>query len=321
MFKVHLLFLLVYTCYATALFAKTICVDANTSVLHGNGSCWESPYQDLQQALDAATDDKDIHEIWVAKGVYRPTKTYAPENHQHIQIVGGAFSQKQYNPGITFKQKLTHYQQDVKHYQRCLRTFSLIDGVSIYGGFKGHEKTRTQRSPDIEKNATILEGDYAIWHVLTAGNDITRKGVKVTLDRLVIQHGDANQAPYYPTHFPLYASQIPIYYHDDGGGLYIFAHSQITLNHVRFLHNHAIAGGAIFVQDGSKLIINQCEFRHNQAQNGAAINIRHGGPNEFTPNAKRRTEVIIHHTRFLQNHSEIGPAILTNDNQSVIHRE
>lgn len=318
----NILFISACSAFSLPLDARIICVDANTKASQSDGRCWHSPYKHLQDALDAADIDDSVSAIWVAKGVYRPTKTYAPNNAQHIPVVGGAFSLKQYNPGITFTQRLVNYQDNTAKYQKFLKTFMLKDGVDIYGGFQGNEKSPTERTQNKEENMTILEGDlgeYTVWHVVTAGNDLTRKGVKVTLDRLTIQNGNACSAPYFPKHFPLNHLEVPIYYHDDGGGLYIFVQSEITLNHVAFKHNQAIAGGAIFVQDGSTLRVNQCEFLDNRAQNGSVINIRHGGPSEFTPNKNRHTNATIKYTRFLRNHSQRGKAIFTNDNQLTPH--
>ncbi len=302
--------------------ARIICVDANTNTLHADGSCWKSPFKHLQDALDVANSDASIKEIWLAKGVYRPTKPYAPTNAQHLPVIGGAFSLKQYNPGTTFTQRLVNYQDNTAKYQRFLKTFTLKDGVDIYGGFQGNEKSRSERTQHKQQNVTVLEGDmgdYAVWHVITAGNDLTRKGVTVTLDSLVVRNGNACSAPYFPKHFPLNPLEVPIYYHDDGGGLYVFIQSKITLNQVIFEHNQAIAGGAIFVQDGSRLFINQCTFRDNRAQNGSAINIRFGGPSEFAPNTNRYTTVKIKQTQFLRNHSQRGNAVFTNDNQLAPH--
>jgi|GEM_PF-3629573 len=312
----------VYFWICSAIEARILCVDANTTVTQHDGSCWDYPFKHLQDALDGAALDTEVKEIWVAKGIYRPTKTYAPSNEQRRPIMGGALSLKQYNPGITFTQQLVHYENNKEKYQRLLKTFSLVDGIDIYGGFKGNEQSRAERTDNFRQYQTILEGhfgDYAVWHVVSAGNDLTRKGINVTLDRLVIRHGNACNGPYFPRHFPLNPSQIPIYYHDDGGGLYIFIQSKITLNHIIFENNQAIAGGAIYVQDGSVLNLNQCEFRHNEAQNGAAINIRHGGPSELMPRANRVTTVNMRACKFVHNTSQRGRAVFTNDNQQTFH--
>lgn len=318
---VNILLIILGTLTVSSLNARVICVDVNTAAQQPDGSCWHKPFKQLQQALDAAGADRSIQEIWLAKGVYHPTKTYAPRNQQYVPLLAGAFAQPENNPGITAKKQFVSYQQNPKKYDAYLQTFNLIDGVSLYGGFAGNEKTRTARDRDPLHNRSILDGqlrDEAVWHVVTAGNDMTGDGVTLTLDRLTIRGGNALNAPYFPTHFPLKKGEVPVYYHDDGGGLYIFAYSHITLNQVVFEHNQAVAGGAIFVQDGSQLLLSQCTFAHNHALNGAAINVRLGGPNEFKPGRHRKTTVQLLNNAFKDNHTKAGPHIFTNDNQSPL---
>lgn len=301
------------------LLAKTICVNSNSKIPQGDGSCWERPYAQLQDALDAAHKDPTIKSIWIAKGVYHPTKPYSPLNKEQKPIIGGAFSLPQNNPGITFNQQSINYLDNPTQYHQHLKTFQLIDGVSIYGGFDGREKTLEERPKPTQKNATILDGrlgeELFVWHVLSAGNDLTLRGVNAKLDRLTVRNGRAQNGPYLPKHFPLDNNQVPIYYHDDGGGLYVFVRSKLTLNQITFENNQAIAGGAIYVQDGSQLFVSDCDFRNNQALNGAAINARNGGPNEFAIDAKRDTKVVITQSRFIGNTSQLSPVIFANDTQ------
>ncbi len=48
--------------------AKIIYVDGNQPFLGGDGSSWQSPYKQLQDALSDADNPND--EIWIKKGVY-----------------------------------------------------------------------------------------------------------------------------------------------------------------------------------------------------------------------------------------------------------
>lgn len=304
--------------------AKTICVDTNAKS-SGKGTCWHKPYLTLQEALDSAEQDKTIEEIWIAKGIYKPTKTYSPKDKHDRAVIAGAMSLKEYNPGITMDQTLIHYADNAEQFNRYLKTFQLINNVSLYGGFQGQsgpgngEKYKNERFSDLQSDQTILDGQldgYQVWHVITAGNDITLKGVKAHLDRIVVRNGNAISAPYYPIHFPLKPNEVPIYYHDDAGGLYIFARSEITLNQMVFENNAGIAGGAIYVEDGSKLEINDSTFKNNLAAEGGAINMRSGGPNEFLNHPESRiTKVTITNSEFINNASFYGSAIIINDTQ------
>jgi len=299
-------------------YARTLCVDANAKT-SGKGICWERPYLTLQEALTHAEQDKSIDEIWIAKGVYKPTKTYSPKNKQGLVVNAGAMSLKEYNPGVTIDKTLVHYEDNFAKFNRYLKTFQLVNNVNLYGGFQGSEKSKSERVSDLELTQTILDGEldgYSVWHVISAGNDITLEGVKSKLDRLTVRNGNAISAPYYPVNFPLKPNEVPVYYHDDAGGLYIFARSEITLNQMVFENNAGIAGGAIYVEDGSVLEIMDSTFKNNVAAEGGAINIRAGGPNEFLqPQNARITKVTITNCDFINNASFHGSAIFVNDTQ------
>lgn len=88
----------------------------------GDGSSWNSAFQSLQDALDAANADADRDEIWIREGVHMPT-----------------------------------YQQSQSE-QRS-RHFRVREPVELYGGFDGTETQRSQRDPDA--HVTILDGDLS----------------------------------------------------------------------------------------------------------------------------------------------------------------
>ncbi len=71
----------------------------------GNGSSWQEATNDLQEAIDAAQAGD---EIWVAQGVYKAKKLISPSKKRSY-------------------------------------AFILKEGVSIYGGFAGTEKSREER--------------------------------------------------------------------------------------------------------------------------------------------------------------------------------
>jgi len=95
----------------------------------GDGSSWENASGSLQAMINAS-DAGD--EIWVAKGVYKPT---VPPNGE----------------------------EDPRR-----KTFLLTKNVSIYGGFSGNETSRDARN--WKENVTTLSGDLDGNDILDSGN-------------------------------------------------------------------------------------------------------------------------------------------------------
>ncbi|MEM8859990.1 MAG: right-handed parallel beta-helix repeat-containing protein [Chloroflexota bacterium] len=95
-----------------------------------DGSNWEDAYLTLQQALDVAVSGD---EIWVAEGVYKPTRPYTP-----------TIAANDFDPPSDFDTDK-------------LATFLLTEGVAIYGGFESGGSIFSDR--DWESNLTILSGD------------------------------------------------------------------------------------------------------------------------------------------------------------------
>jgi len=106
-----------------------------------NGTSWDDAFTSLQGALDAAAVQGMPAELWVAAGTYTPNR--------------GSGSRTD--------------------------TFTLFDGLSMYGGFLGTETGRSQRQPHV--NMTVLSGDLNSndapgfvnygensYHVVTANN-------------------------------------------------------------------------------------------------------------------------------------------------------
>jgi REP element-mobilizing transposase RayT len=127
-------------------------------------------------------------------------------------------------------------------------SFTLKNGVEIYGGFAGTETLRTQRSPFI---ITILSGDIGIvnnnrdnsYHVVI-GSDTNNTAV---LDGFEIRKG--------------YADNIDSEPHFRGGGMYN-ANGSPTLINLFFSSNFAIYGGGLSNMNSSPTIMH-AGFRGN----------------------------------------------------------
>ncbi|MTB49907.1 T9SS type A sorting domain-containing protein [Lewinella sp. W8] len=222
------------------------CCDPNNSVLYvdqnasGNndGSSWQHAFTDFQDALDEWNNTDCLNrEIWVADGVYLPTRDAA----------GNA------NPSNPRK-----------------KTFYIprsAEPAAIYGGFAGGETSRNQRNP--EQNTTVLSGNIGsssssdnAYHVMYAEplNGFSMDGLTITGGRA---DGQAGSEDSYGGGLFTKCTQF-----DD---------DFITLTNLKFERNHAIRGGAFYMveQQGYFYHVTRFEralFRENTAQlDGGAV--------------------------------------------------
>jgi hypothetical protein len=179
----------------------------------GNGTSWGQAYADLQTALDAAAaSGGQITEVWLAAGEYVPTKL-------RVANVEGS------------------------------RTFELVQGVSIYGGFAGWEENRSDRN--ISANLTVLTGEpLAVrpFHVVTAqgvGRDTVLDGVRITGGASGILGNDSR-----------------------GGGITVVSGSP-TIRDCEIVGNRALSGGGVAIQGGSPLFV-RTRIESNVAVSAAA---------------------------------------------------
>ena len=144
--------------------SSVLCVDVDADALaDGDGLVWDSAFDDLQAALDRAellnSDDdeaNDIEQIWIAEGTYKPSKLLEGEEVRSA-------------------------------------SFSLLNNVTLYGGFEGTETALDQR--DWTVHETILSGDLGIQND-ASDNACTvvfcGKYVKSTIDGIKITGGNAD---------------------------------------------------------------------------------------------------------------------------------
>jgi hypothetical protein len=208
--------------------AKIIYVDDDAAGTN-NGTSWADAYRYLQDALaDAKSADQPV-EIRVAAGVYTPDK--------------GA--------GIT--------------HGDIYATFSLINGVTISGGYAGINSP-DPNARDFELYETILSGDLLGNDVELADpcdllSDITRLDNSYNvvtaqftdstsrLDGLTITAGFANDT---------YLNLQP---QSRGGGLYI-SQAEPVITNCTFKNNAGFDGGAIYIDYGNPTLTN-CHFSSN----------------------------------------------------------
>ena len=222
--------------FASHLMAATIYVN-HAATGSNNGTSWANAFTSLQSALDAAVSGD---EIWMAAGVYKPTK----------DRFGNA------NP------------TDPRE-----KTFAMKNNVILYGGFAGTETNITERN--WTTNVTVLSGDLAGNDTTNANgvvldwskvvgpencfNVVTEWIVTCTLDGLTITAGlgDKNALIGLP---------------DKIGNGMMCAWGNTTLTNMVFSGNHGnlLPGGAIYFWEGSGTLDNVSFIGNDGCQGGAA---------------------------------------------------
>ena len=220
----------------------------------GDGSSWSNAAGDLQGAIDNLAIYCGQTEIWVATGIYKPSR-----DHNGDQ-----------NPA-----------------DPRTKTFTIKAGIKLYGGFAGTENHPIER--DIPGNPTILSGDLNDNDVITGtgaslsitGNDENVYRVAVShaevLDGFTISGGNgtegggllfAGNKMYNCTFYANSASQ--------GGAISLIGSSQAIANCI-FLNNQADIGSGIYVPSFSLLEMFNCSFSGNKAEYGTFANIQLSG--------------------------------------------
>lgn len=175
------------------------------------GLSWKDALIDLQDALEY----KNFDEIWVASGTYKPSKDN--EGNQNPP-----------NPRN--------------------KTFNLLNGKKLYGGFAGSESNLAERTKVVLKlNESILSGDIGVandnsdnsFNVLVSEYDSST----TIIDGFTISHGNGL----------------------NGSGMRN-AFSQATIRNCTFSDNNSrFDGGAMYNYHSSLNEIYQCNFISNKA--------------------------------------------------------
>ncbi|NUN97208.1 MAG: right-handed parallel beta-helix repeat-containing protein, partial [Candidatus Omnitrophica bacterium] len=219
-------------------------VDVNAAGAN-DGSSWADAFTSLKSALcTAEVFSATVEEIWVAAGTYRPD----------LGLIDPS------------------------------RSFDLVEGVGVYGGFAGTETQREERNP--VANVTILSGDllgddnpsggqFDPTFIENTNHIVSAIGLGSTavLDGFTITGGHAH-------------SGIPGPDVGRGAGIYIIGGGP-TLANLKFHRNFAwISGGGLF-SSGASPSVTSCVFSENVSNDGfgagggAGAYVTGGSP-EFT---------------------------------------
>ncbi|HPJ26833.1 MAG TPA: choice-of-anchor Q domain-containing protein [Synergistaceae bacterium] len=183
-------------------------------------------------------------------------QTAFPDLQQALDIPGT--SEIRVSQG-TYKPSKTIHEADPR-----TATFSLRNGQTLYGGFRGTETFRNQRN--WKEYPTVLEGDLGIsgdisdncYHVVT----LNGANETVLLDGFVLTRGNADGTG------ELYRN---------GGGLAATGGSPAVRN-CTFTDNHAVSCGGGVYANNSDILLESCTFLENSACNGGGFYSLHSAP-------------------------------------------
>ena len=206
----------------------TLHVDVDSVAPVPDGAEWATAYPDLQNALDQAavlgTDadaENDITAIWIAEGTYKPSALLEAGDPRTA-------------------------------------TFSMLDDVSLYGGFFGDELDLDSR----HGAETILSGDLDTelsdgdaYHVVYADSVSD-----VTFDTLTITGGNASST--YP--------------HNYGGGIYNKSGTLTVTNSTITDNSARVSGGGVYMYGGT-LSVMDSTISGNSAEEYAGGGIDNSG--------------------------------------------
>ena len=145
------------------------------------------------------------------------------------------------------------------------RSFCLLDGLALYGGFAGTEERREQR--DWKTNETTLSGDLGsplgeagnAFHVVCGADD-------AVLDGFTVADGCADGAGV------------------DGHGAGVLCYNAVSpaVRNCRFTRLRAHDGGAVYAYNLSSPLFEACDFIGCRAEGGGAVVARVGSCPSFS---------------------------------------
>ena len=200
----------------------------------GSGRSWTDAAGELADALKAAKTDTDIRQIWVAQGTYHPLYSPADNNFGNPATRDNAFL--------------------------------MVNGVSVYGGFKGDETALSQRNLDNPQFASILDGEtkgsksYHVVIAVGATSNLTK------MDGFTIKNGNANGV-----------GELTIggqlIYRYSGGGAYLSHNSVVTFQNVTVTENYSsqVGGGVASISNDVAIIRNTRIYGNTVSRLGGGI--------------------------------------------------
>jgi predicted outer membrane repeat protein len=151
-------------------------------------------------------------------------------------------------------------------------TFTLKNGVALYGGFAGTETAREQR--DWTANVTVLSGDID-QNDLTNPNGVVTDTANITGTNAyhVVTGNGATDSTAVLDGFTITAGQAnsDVGWSQWGGGMFIIGNSSPTLKNVTFSGNSALIGGGMFTHTSNPALTNVTFSDNAAAHSGGGM--------------------------------------------------
>ena len=290
-------------------------VDAAASA-GGSGVSWGDAFQDLQDALAAASLDGSVRAIWVAAGTYVPTATLDPtisfELVDGVAVFGGFAGNEveldqrdvALNPTILSgdlagddQPKFLNYGENSNHVvvARGVGTATILDGFTIRGGnariaepagFVGGGLYLTNASPvlrnlTVDRNRTTKTSSLS---ALGAGLYAMR-AAELTIEGSVFSANGQGRQTDAGGGCALVQSTAEVracvFSHNgarEGGGVYSTL-GQVRVADTRFETNNATAGGGLsVVSTAGASLVERCSLLTNDGTSGPGIYVESTSP-------------------------------------------
>ncbi|MDR1900184.1 MAG: hypothetical protein LBQ55_09265 [Treponema sp.] len=256
---------------------------------NGDGSSWANASGNLQKIIDRYGD---THEIWIAAG------TVTPDWLEHSGANSLWPAAAQTNPQLW--------------------SFVLKNGVHIYGGFKGTERTQADKDArNIETNKTVLSGMGELGiasHVMIAAGITT----DTLVDGLTISGGSCLSGA---EDLSIGGHSISSSNNNDtsGGGIYTYGcNGYLTFSRLTITGNTAVNGGGMY-NDSSGPTISGVHIINNVAGSGSGGKgggvYNYGVYNDGSGNKPPR---FINGTTITGNTATTGGGGMSNDNNADV---
>lgn len=260
---------------AYMVYGQTIWYVEDNAIPGGDGSSWNTAYNDLHDAFNTASPGDDI---WIAAGTYKPDgdsldRTMCFEIISNIRVYGGfpdgggSFEERDPNTFITIlsgdllgNDEPGFLNMDDNSYSVMeavyVSTWSTLDGITISGGTSTGLDTEDANGGGIY----IVDSKLIINNCTFMNNMAQIGGGAIRMSSSLIPMTDC-----------VFSNNKAV----DGGAVHMSAmRTGFTLSRVRFTDNYSSEkGGALVVSDYyGNIILSECEFSNNEARcDGGAI--------------------------------------------------